>query len=95
MAQEFSEIEFSLFLTFFICLHNQLSSIHSIVTHLRIQIFKKGIHQTDSKNGRLLLLASFMTKLELIFVLTSENAFPYRFQFKASRKSIVSSTERY
>ena len=52
MAQEFSEIEFSLFLTFFICLHNQLSSIHSIVTRLRIQIFKKGIHQTDSKNGR-------------------------------------------
>ena len=33
MAQEFSEIEFFLVLTFFISLHSQLSSIHSIVTH--------------------------------------------------------------
>ena len=32
-AQEFTEIEAWLLLTFSTCLHNQLSSIHSIVTY--------------------------------------------------------------
>ena len=32
-VQEFIEIEAWLFLTFSICLHNQLNSIHSIVTY--------------------------------------------------------------
>ena len=41
-AQEFIEIEAWLFLTFFICLYNQLSCIHSIVTYDREQMFEKG-----------------------------------------------------
>ena len=35
-----------LLLTFFVCLHNQLSSIHSIITYYRVQMFEKG----DSSN---------------------------------------------
>ena len=33
IVQELTEIEACLLLTFFMCLHNQLSSIHSIVTY--------------------------------------------------------------
>ena len=49
----FIEIETWLLLTFFIFLHNQLSSIHSIVTYYGC--LKKVIHKIDSKNERLLL----------------------------------------
>ena len=52
-----------LLLIFLIYLHNQLSSIHSI---------RNGI---ESKNGWLLLSASFTGKFGLVFVLTLENAF--------------------
>ena len=37
-------------LTFFICLHNQLNSIHSLITYQRYRCLKKVIHQIDSKN---------------------------------------------
>ena len=37
------------------------------------------------------LPASFTAKFGLVFVLTLENAFPQRFDFKANRKSIGSS----
>ena len=40
-----------LHLIFFICLHNQLSSIHSIIS---TRCLKDVIHQIDSKNGWLL-----------------------------------------
>ena len=35
-----------LLLTFFKCLHNQLSSMHSIITYSRVQMFEK----SDSSN---------------------------------------------
>ena len=39
-----------LLLIFFICLHNQLSSIHSITTFKEFRYLKNMIHQIDSKN---------------------------------------------
>ena len=73
------------------CLHNQLSSIHSITRIKRYRCLKKVIHQLDNKNEWLLLLASFKVKLRLIFVVTLENTFSYRFYFKVNKKSIDSS----
>ena len=40
-GQEFIELKPRLLLTFFICLHNQTSSPHFIVTYERVQIFKE------------------------------------------------------
>ena len=82
----------SLLLTFFICLHNQLSSIHSII---KDRCFKNVIHQIDSKKEWLLLSPTFKAKLGLVFVLTLENGFSLRFHTKANRKSIDSSKKRY
>ena len=53
------------------------------------------IHQIGSKNEWLLLSVTFTSKLELVFVLTFENAFSLSFLFKANRKSIDSSKKRY
>ena len=64
-----------LLLTFFICLHYQLSSIHSINTYWEYRCLKNVIHQIDSKNEWLLLSVTFTAKFELVFVLTLENAF--------------------
>ena len=41
-VQKFIEIEAWLLLKFFICVHNQLSSIHSIAAYYRGQMFEKG-----------------------------------------------------
>ena len=71
LIQKFIEIQGWLLLTFFICLHNQLSSFNSII----VQMSKKRVHQIDSKNEWLLLSATFTAKLKLVFVLTFENAF--------------------
>ena len=60
-----------LLLTIFICLRNQLSSFNSII----VQMSEKRVHQIDSKNEWLLLSVTFTAKLELVFVLTFENAF--------------------
>ena len=46
---EFIEVEVWLLLTCFRCLHNQLSSIHSIVTCKRRQMFKKGHSSNKQK----------------------------------------------
>ena len=73
-----------LLLTFFICLHNQLSSFNSII----VQMSEKRVHQIDSKNEWLLLSVTFTTKFELVFVLPFENTF-YSFHFRANRKSII------
>ena len=62
-------------LTFFVCLHNQLSSIHTIITYWEYRCLKNVIHQIDSKNEWLFLSASFTAKLWLVFVSTLENAF--------------------
>ena len=43
--------------------------------HYQYRCFKNVIHQIDSKNGWLLLSASFTVKFGLVFVLTLENAF--------------------
>ena len=53
-------------------LHNQLGSIH---TYKESRCLKNVIHQIDSKNEWLLLSVTFTAKLELVFVLTFENAF--------------------
>ena len=70
-VQKFIEIQGWLLLTFFICLHNQLSSFNSIT----YRCLKNMIHQVGSKNEWLLLSVTFTGKLELDFVLTFENAF--------------------
>ena len=69
-VQKFIEIQDWLLLTFFICLHNQLSSFNSII----VQISEKR-DSSNSKNEWLLLSVTFTAKLELVFVLTFENAF--------------------
>ena len=72
-----------LLLIFFICLNNQLSSMHSIIMH-EYRCLKNVVHQTDSKNKWLLLSASFTAKIGLVFVLTLENSVSQRFDFKAN-----------
>ena len=79
-----------LLLTFFICLQNQLSSFNSII----VQMSEKLVHQIASKNEWLLLSVAFAAKLELVFVLTFENAFSESFHFKTNRKSIGSCKKR-
>ena len=65
-----SFIEFSTKINF-LCLHNQLSSFPSII----VVMPEKRVHQIDSKNEWLLLSVTSTAKLELVFVLTFENAF--------------------
>ena len=67
-----------LLLTFFLCLYNQLISIHCIVTHIKeYRCLKNVIHQIDSNEW--LLLSVFQQGLtaefELVFRLTQKNAF--------------------
>ena len=64
-----------LLLTFFICLHNQLSSIHSTTRIKEYRCLKNVIHKIDSKHECLLLSASVTAKFGLVFVLTLEKAF--------------------
>ena len=90
-VQKFIEIQGWLLLTFFICLHNQLSCFISII----VQMSEKHDSQVGSKNECLLLSVTFTAKLKLAFVLTFESAFSYSFHFKANRKSIGSSKKRY
>ena len=56
----FIEIEALMPLTFFICLHNQLSHMKENVC------FKKVIHQIDSKTEQLLLLTSSFQLLSTV-----------------------------
>ena len=70
-VQKFIETQGWLPLTLFICLHNQLSSFNYII----VQMFENVIHQVNSKNECLLPSVIFTAKLELVFVLTFENAF--------------------
>ena len=85
-------------LTFFLCLQNQLLSIHSTVTYWREQMFEK----YDSSDRQKWMVPSFSisarftAKLELLFALTQENAFSWMFHFKGAcrvqiwKKSILS-----
>ena len=68
LLKKFIEIQGWLLLTFFICLHNQLIL-------LSYRCLKNMIYQVGSKNEWLLLSVTFTAKLELVFVLTFENAF--------------------
>ena len=70
-VQKLIETQGWLLLTFFICLHNKLSSFNSII----VQMSEKRDSSVDSKNEWLLLSVTFTAKLELVFVLTFENAF--------------------
>ena len=75
LVQEFIEIETWLLLTFFICLHNELSSIRYPSSHIKqCRCLKKVVYRIDSKYERFLLSASFTAKFEVIFVLTQDNA---------------------
>ena len=71
-STKFIEVQGWLLLTFFICLYNQLSSFNSII----VEMYENVIDQIDSKNEWLLLSVTFTEKVELVFVLTFENAFP-------------------
>ena len=65
-----------LLLTFLIRLYNQLSSVmHSAITYKNYRWLKNVVHQIESKNKWLLLLANFTAKFGLVFVLTLEKAF--------------------
>ena len=85
-VQEFIETEAWMLLTFFLCLQNQLLSIHSTVTYWREKMFEK----YDSSDRQKWMVPSFSisarftAKLELFFVLTQENAFSWMFHFKAA-----------
>ena len=70
LLKKFIEIQGWLLLTFFICLHNQV-----LLIPLSYRCLKNVIHQIDSKNEWLLLAVTFTAKLELVFVLTSDNSF--------------------
>ena len=50
-------------------------SIKFFTLHYQYRCLKNMIHQIDSKNGWLLLSASFTAKFGLVFVLTLENIF--------------------
>ena len=67
-VQNFIEGQGWLLLTFFICLHNKLSSFNSII----VQMSEKRDSSVDSKNEWLLLSVTFTAKLGLVFVLTFE-----------------------
>ena len=69
--------------TFFICLHNQLSSFNSIIA----QISQKRVHQIDRKNKLLLLSVTFTAILELAFVLTLKNSFHKVFILKPTERA--------
>ena len=68
-VQKFIEIQVWLLLTFFICLHNQLSSFNSII----VETSEKR-DSSSRQNEWLLLSVTFTAKLELFFALSSENA---------------------
>ena len=55
----------------FLCLNNQFY----VLIPLWYICLKNVIHQIDSKNEWLLLSVTFTAKIELVFVLTFENAF--------------------
>ena len=63
-VQKFIEIQDWLLMTFFICLHSQLSYFNSII----VQMPEKRVHQIGSNNECLLLSVNFTAKLELVFV---------------------------
>ena len=60
------ELLFGCFWTFFICLHNQLSSIIILLSRTRLHMFENVICQIDSKNEWLFLLASLTAKFLLV-----------------------------
>ena len=55
--------------------HMLTQLIKFYIFHYQYRCLKNVIHQIDSKNGWLLLSASFTAKFGLVFVLTLENAF--------------------
>ena len=55
--------------------------------HYQYRCLKNVIHQTDSKDGWLLLTASFTAKFGLVYVLTLENVFHRGFIFKPTERA--------
>ena len=55
--------------------HMFTQSLKFYLSNYHYRCSKNVIHQIDSKNGWLLLSASFTAKFGLVFVLTLENAF--------------------
>ena len=60
-----------LLLILFMCLHNQLSSLHSIITYYEYRCLRNAIHQIVSKNEWLLFSASFTAKFPLVFCINT------------------------
>ena len=69
-VQEFIEIQACLLLNFFLCLHNQLVSVHSIVTHQRAPMFEKCNSSNRQKRmvASLSISARFTAKFKLVIV---------------------------
>ena len=72
-----------LLLTFFMCLHNQLSSTHSIVTYGRIQMLEKGDSSNRQKMNDCSFQPRFTAKIELVFVLRQKNIFYVNFRIQS------------
>ena len=68
----------------FVCLHNQLSSFNSIIVRMSVKRDSSSIY---SKNEWLVLSVTFTAKLELVFVLTFENAFLSVFILKPTERA--------
>ena len=68
LVQKFSEIQGS-------DVFRYVHTIKVLLILLSYRCLKNVIHQVDSKNEWLLLSVIFTAKLELVFVLTFENAF--------------------
>ena len=70
-VQKFTEIQGWPLATFFICLHNQLSSSNSIIAPM----FEKHDSSNRQETWMAASFSTFYGKLELVFILTFENAF--------------------
>ena len=92
-SYEFCEISQKIFLQ---NTSGRLLLMYSIITLKNTDVWKRWFLR-ETENERTLLLASFtrnFLNVELVFVLTQDNAFSRRFHFKANRKSIFSSKKR-
>ena len=74
-----------LLLTFFKCLHNQLSSIHCIVTYWRVQMFEKCDSSIDRK-WTVAPFSNFYGKIWVGFCVNPGKCFVLEISFKSQQK---------
>ena len=75
-----------LLLTFLICLHNQLSSVHSTVRIKEYRCLKNVIHQIDSKNELAALFSKFYDKICIGSCLNTVKRFFLEMLFSSKQK---------